>query len=117
MQTFRDLIVWQKAVELAKQTYILTSKFPPEERFGLASQMQRAAVSIPSNIAEGKLRGSSKEFSHFLRIAFGSGGELETQIEIAKRLPKTSDLDFIPVETLLNEIMRMINVMLSRASA
>ncbi|OGG40829.1 hypothetical protein A2118_01520 [Candidatus Kaiserbacteria bacterium GWA2_50_9] len=117
MQTFRDLVVWQKAIELAKRTYILTQQFPPEERFGLASQMQRAAVSIPSNIAEGKLRGSSKEFTHFLRIAFGSGGELETQIEIAKHLPKTAKLNFVPVETLLDEIMRMLNVMISKASA
>lgn len=117
MQTYRDLVVWQKAIELARQTYALTNKFPPEERFGLVSQMQRAAVSIPSNIAEGKLRGSPKEFSHFLRIAFGSGGELETQIEIAKLLPKIKGLDFVPVETLLDEIMRMLNVMLSRASA
>ncbi len=117
MQTFRDLVVWQKSVELAKRTYILTSQFPSEERFGLASQMQRAAVSIASNIAEGKLRGSSKEFTHFLRIAFGSGGELETQIEIAKLLPKTAKLDFVPIETLLDEIMRMLNVMISKASA
>jgi len=117
MQTYRDLIVWQKAVELAKQTYVLTHQFPSEERFGLATQMQRAAVSIPSNIAEGKLRGSSKEFSHFLHIAFGSGGELETQIEIAKRLPKTMKLNFIPVEMLLNEVMRMLNGMISKASA
>ena len=117
MQTFRDLVVWQKAVELAKRTYILTHQFSSEERFGLSSQMQRAAVSIASNIAEGKLRGSSKEFNNFLRIAFGSGGELETQIEIAKRLPKTTKLDFVPVETLLDEIMRMLNVMISKASA
>lgn len=117
MQTYRDLVVWQKAVELARRTYFLTNKFPPEERFGLTSQMQRAVVSIPSNIAEGKLRGTPKEFSHFLRIAFGSGGELETQIEIAKSLPKTKELDFVPVETLLNEIMRMLNAMLSKASA
>ena len=117
MQTYRDLVVWQKAVELAKQMYILTNKFPPEERFGLTSQMQRAAVSIPSNIAEGKLRGSPKEFSHFLRIAFGSGGELETQIEIAKGLPKTKELDFVPAETLLDEVMRMLNAMISKASA
>lgn len=117
MQTFRDLVVWQKAVKLASCTYAITSRFPAEERFGLASQMQRAAVSIPSNIAEGKLRGSSKEFSHFLRIAFGSGGELETQIEIAKQLPKTKGLDFRPLEVLLDEVMRMLNVMISKASA
>lgn len=117
MQTYRDLVVWQKAVELASKIYELTNKFPAEERYGLVSQMQRAAVSIPSNIAEGKLRGSSKEFSYFLRIAFGSGGELETQIEIAKRLPKTQALDFRTVEGLLGEIMRMLNVMLSKAKA
>lgn len=117
MQTYRDLVVWQKAVELAKRTYTLTNQFPPEERFGLSSQMQRAAVSIASNIAEGKLRGSSKEFTHFLRIAFGSGGELETQIEIAKQLPKTRELNFRPLEALLDEVMRMLNVMISKASA
>jgi four helix bundle protein len=117
MQTFKDLVVWQKSVELARQIYILTEKFPKDERFGLTSQMQRAAVSIPSNIAEGKLRGSPKEFSYFLRIAFGSGGELETQIEIAKCLSGTKNLDFTHAETLLNETMRMLNVMLSKASA
>jgi len=117
MQTFRDLIVWQKAIQLASHTYALTNQFPPEERYGLASQMQRAAVSIPSNIAEGKLRGSSKEFSHFLRIAFGSGGELETQIEIAKHMPKIKTLNFRPLEVLLDEVMRMLNVMISKASA
>lgn len=117
MQTFRDLVVWQKAIQLASRMYALTSQFPPEERYGLASQMQRAVVSIPSNIAEGKLRGSPKEFAYFLRIAFGSGGELETQIEIAKQLPKIQKLDFHPVEMLLDEIMRMLNVMISKASA
>ncbi len=117
MQTFRDLVVWQKSIQLASHTYTLTGQFPPEERYGLASQMQRAAVSIPSNIAEGKLRGSTKEFVYFLRVAFGSGGELETQIEIAKQLPKIQKLDFHQVEVLLNEVMRMLNVMINKASA
>ena len=117
MQTYRDLVVWQKAIALASQTYVLTNQFPADERYGLISQMQCAAVSIPSNIAEGKLRGSSKEFTHFLRIAFGSGGELETQIEIAKLLPRTKELNFRPLETLLDEVMRMLNVMISKARA
>ena len=117
MQTFRDLIVWQKAIELAHQTYILTNQFPTEEKYGLSSQMQRAAVSIPSNIAEGKLRGSDKEFLRFLRIALGSGGELETQIEIAKRLPKMQECDYLSVEALLDEVMRMLNVIISKAKA
>lgn len=117
MHTFRDLVVWQKAVKLAICIYHVTNRFPAEERYGLASQMQRAAVSIASNIAEGKLRGSNKEFAYFLRIAFGSGGELETQVEIAKQLPKMRDLDFHTVELLLNEVMRMLNVMITKASA
>lgn len=117
MQTYRDLVVWQKSVELAACVYALTSRFPSEERYGLASQMQRAAVSIPSNIAEGKLRGAPKEWAYFLRIAFGSGGELETQIEIAKRLPRTKELDYRQVEPILSEVMRMLNVMLAKASA
>ncbi|MFQ5540642.1 MAG: four helix bundle protein [Candidatus Paceibacteria bacterium] len=69
---------------------MLTEKFPDSERFSLVSQMRHAAVSIPSNIADGKLRSSNKKFTRFLRITFGSGGELETQIEIAKRLPETT---------------------------
>lgn len=117
MQTFRDLMVWQKSVELAVSVYALTSGFPAEERYGLASQMQRAAVSISSNIAEGKLRGTPNEWRHFLRIAFGSGGELETQIEIARHLPKTKHLDYRQIDALLDEVMRMLNVMLSKASA
>jgi len=117
MQTYQDLVVWQKSVELATQVYALTSGFPSEERYGLASQMQRAAVSISSNIAEGKLRGTPKEWAYFLRIAFGSGGELETQIEIAKRLPKMRSLNYRHVDPLLNEVMRMLNAMISKASA
>ena len=117
MQTYRDLIVWQKAVELAVEVYKLTSKFPEEERYGLVSQMQRSTVSISSNIAEGKLRGSSAEWKRFLRIAFGSGGELETQIEIAKRLPQTKDLDYRKIVVLLDEVMRMLNVILSKHQA
>lgn len=117
MQTYKDLVVWQKSIELTVAIYTLTDSFPQNERFGLTSQMRRAAVSIASNIAEGKLRGTKKEFRHFLLIAFGSGGELETQIEIAKRLAETSNLDYIKVGVLLEEIMKMLNVMINRASA
>lgn len=115
METYKDLIVWQRSVDLTTSIYELTAGFPLEERYGLASQMQRAAVSIPSNIAEGKLRGGQKEWVRFLRIAFGSGGELETQIEIAKRLPKLSHLQYKQSDILLEEVMRMLNVMLSKA--
>lgn len=117
MHTYRDLVVWQKAIVLAKLVYELTEKFPHDERFGLISQMRRAVVSIASNIAEGKLRGSKKELRQFLLIAFAPGGELETQIEIAKQLAQTKELDYIAVASHLNEVMRMLNVMISKAGA
>ena len=117
MENYKNLIVWQKALALSLAIYTLTREFPADERFGLVSQMRRCAVSIPSNIAEGKLRNTNKEFVHFLRIAFGSGGELETQIEIAKRLPETAALDFTSIEFLLNEVMRMLNVMITKAGS
>ena len=81
-----ELVVWQSRIALVKTIYDLTSKFPREETFGLTAQMRRAAVSVPSNIAEGAARSSKKEFGHFLAIARGSLSELETQLEIAKQL-------------------------------
>ena len=83
---FRELIVWQKAMDLVAETYQLTRLLPDAEQFGLISQMRRAAVSIPSNIAEGQSRLSTKDFVHFLCIARGSNAELQTQCEICIRL-------------------------------
>ena len=101
-------------MEFVVAVYELTDKFPKEELYGLTSQIRRSAVSIPSNIAEGRYRGYKKEFIHFLRTAYGSGAELETQIEIAKRLPKTKKLDYKEVDILLDEEMRMLNAMLKK---
>ncbi len=112
MHTYKDLIVWQKSIELVIAVYELTENYPKEEIFGLVSQMRRAAVSIPSNIAEGKLRKGEKEFFHFISIAYGSGGELETQVEISKKLQKTKKLDFRKVDLLLEEVMKMLNKLL-----
>lgn len=109
VNSYRDLIVWQKSINLVVLIYGLTEKFPKEEIYGLTSQMRRSAVSIPSNIAEGRSRGTRKDFSQFLRIAHGSGAELETQIEISKRLPKTSNFHYQDIEFLLQEIMKMLN--------
>lgn len=92
--------------------YELTEKYPKEEIFGLVSQSRRAAVSIPSNIAEGRFRGTKKDFTNFLRIVYSSGAELETQIEIAKRLSKTNSLDYNKIDTLLLEVMKMLNKMI-----
>jgi len=109
IHSYKDLIVWQKAMDLVVAVYLLTEKFPKEELYCLVSQMRRSAISIPSNIAEGRLRGYRKEYRQFLLNAYGSGGELETQIEIAKRLPKMKNLDYSKVEVLLTEIMKMLN--------
>src|SRR5947209_16566210 len=91
-QSYKDLIVWQKGIELAKAVYKLTMSFPAEEKFGLVSQMRRAAVSIPSNIAEGQARRTTPEFIQFVTHAQGSTAELDTQIILAVELqfcPKT----------------------------
>jgi len=86
IKNFQDLRIWQKGIEVVKDTYILTKKFPKEELYALTSQMRRSAVSIPSNIAEGFRRYHNKEYKQFLYIALGSCAELETQIIIAKEL-------------------------------
>ena len=86
VKSFRDLDVWHLGVELAETVYRVTARFPKSELFALSSQMRRAAVSIPSNIAEGRARNSTREFLHFLSISRGSLAELETQLELAVRL-------------------------------
>ena len=113
-QGFQNLIVWQKSMDLVEDVYRLTKSFPKYEIYGLRSQMRAAAISIPSNIAEGYGRQSAKTFSHFLSIAFGSLCELETQITIAKRLGylenSKSDLD------LMKEVAKMLYSMRNRKS-
>ena len=113
INTYKDLIVWQKAMDLVIAVYELTEKLPRSETYGLISQMRRCAISIPSNIAEGRRRGSRKDYRQFIIIAYGSGAELETQVEISKRLPFSNNLDYNKTEGLLNEIMRMLNKLLS----
>lgn len=112
VKSYKDLIVWQKSVGLVVAIYDLTDKFPKSEVYGLASQMRRAAVSIPSNIAEGRRRGSRGDFRRFLLNAFGSGAELETQIEISKLLSFGKKLYYKKVDELLDEVMRMLNRMI-----
>ncbi len=112
LHTYKDLIVWQRAVELSVQVYVLTEQFPREELYGLVSQMRRASVSIASNIAEGRRRGTRPDFVNFLRIAYGSAAELETQCVIARRLPRMADLDYTIVDELLQEVQKMLAVMI-----
>ncbi|SEP56989.1 four helix bundle protein [Flavobacterium urocaniciphilum] len=94
MKTFRDLLIWQKSMSLVTKTYILSSKFPKDEQFGLMSQIRRCSVSVPSNIAEGFGRDSNKDFYRFLKISIGSLFEFQTQIEIAFNLNYISENEF-----------------------
>jgi len=113
MISYKDLIVWQKSVDLVVAIYELTNSFPKTELYGLVSQMRRSAVSIPSNIAEGRRRGSKKEFRRFLLVAFGSGAGLETQIVISKKLNYGYNQDYIQADELLDEVMRMLNKLIN----
>lgn len=112
LQSYKELIVWQISVELVKEIYKLTANFPKSEVYGLSSQMQRSAVSIPSNIAEGYSRKNLKEYIHFLRIAYGSATELETQIIITKDLYK--NMGHTKAASLLEETLKMLNKIISK---
>jgi four helix bundle protein len=107
MTSHKDLKVWQKGIELVKSIYEITQLFPSNEQFGLVSQMRRAAVSIPSNIAEGCGRNSDKELIHFLYIALGSASELETQIIISKELNFLQTEKSEQMQGLIFEIIKM----------
>lgn len=115
--SYKDLIVWQRAMDLVVAVYQLTKSFPADERYGLVSQMNRAAVSIVSNIAEGRHRGSRKDFRQFLIVAYASAAELETQIEVSKRLSFSAEEAYTQVDSLLNEVLRMLNTMVGTLKA
>jgi four helix bundle protein len=108
-QSYRDLLVWQKGIHLAKTIYKLTSEFPSEEKFGLISQMRRAAVSIPSNIAEGQARHTSGEFVLFISHAEGSLAELDTQLTLAIELGFLSSEKAKTCAASIDELRRMLN--------
>ena len=112
VKNYKELVVWQKSIELVFEVYKITKQFPPEEKYGLSSQMQRASVGIPSSIAEGAGRNHTAEFKQFCGIAFGSSAELETQIIIAKRL--YSSLSYLQAENLNQEIQRMLNSLMNK---
>lgn len=107
-----DLDAWKVSLELVREVYRLTAEFPDGERFGLVTQMRRAAVSIPSNIAEGAARGTSREFTQFLIIARGSLAELETQLRISVDLDFTDDSHATAVTTLLERTFALLSGLL-----
>jgi four helix bundle protein len=108
MHNFKELKIWQKARVFVKEVYLLTQKFPAEEKFGLISQIRRAAVSLISNIAEGSGRNSKSDFSHFVDMANGSAFEVETQLYIALDLGYCSQQEFDTLILDLREIEKMI---------
>ena len=111
VNSYQDLIVWQRAMDLVVEIYEISEKYPNSELYGLTSQTRRSAVSIPSNVAEGRRRSSRRSYLNFLTIAYSSGAELETQVEIAKRLNFGKKLDFTKIDDFLSQVMRMLNRM------
>jgi four helix bundle protein len=110
IQSYKDLMIWQKGIQIVVLTYKLAKSFPQEELYALTSQIKRASVSIPSNIAEGYGRNTEKSFSHFIDISRGSLFELETQLLIAKELDFIVDFElYEKVNTLIHEESKMIN--------
>ncbi len=110
MADYRDLIVWQKSVDLVVLIYKFTADFPKEELYALTSQMRRSAVSIPSNIAEGSRR-RGRDLKHFFVISYGSASELETQLEVSSRLQYGDSAKRLKCEALISEVLRMLNKM------
>jgi four helix bundle protein len=110
-RSYRDLVVWQKGIALVEDIYRLSSKFPAEEKFGLVSQMRRAAVSVPSNIAEGQARNTTSQFIHFISTAEGSLAELDTQLVIAIELDFCTSSDAQDAFSMIEEEQRMLNAL------
>ena len=114
VQSYKDLIVWRKAIDMVDMIYQITRNFPKEELYGLTNQLRRAAVSIPSNIAEGHARASTAEFLRFLSIARGSLAEVETQLLIAQRLGYLTNDQLTPILSLQIEINKMTNGLMAK---
>ncbi len=117
VQSYRDLIVWQKAVDLVEHIYNISQNWPKHEQFGLTNQVRRAAVSVPSNIAEGQARQHTSEFRQFLFIALGSLAEVHTQLLIATRLGYVNQNDFGMLEKQVIEIQKMLRSLSSKLRA
>ncbi|MFK7804495.1 MAG: four helix bundle protein [Anaerolineae bacterium] len=112
IRSYRDLIVWQKSIDLVEEIYKLTKSFPKEEIYGLTSQLRRSAVSVPSNIAEGQERRAPKDFKRFLHIALGSLAEAHTQLIIATRLNYLNQAELSKLENEIGQIQRMTHALI-----
>ena len=116
-RSYKDLVVWQKGIALAKLIYHVTKNFPSEEKFGLVAQMRRAAVSIPSNIAEGQARHTTGEFIQFISHAEGSVAELDTQLILSIELKFCTASPANPAFELIGELRRMLNALRRKLAA
>ncbi|MBB6682230.1 four helix bundle protein [Aequorivita sp. 609] len=116
MHNFQELKIWQKSMDIAEQTYRITTKFPKEEKYGLTSQVRRSAISVPSNIAEGAGRNTDGEFKNFLGIANGSSNELFTQLVLSHRLELVSENTVKPILNELIEIQKMNYTLIKKFS-
>jgi len=114
MRNFRNLEIWEKAIELTKMIYNITSDFPKTEKYGLNSQIQRAIVSVASNIAEGSSRRSEVDFARFLEISIGSAFEVETQLIIAKELGYISEPKYESILSHIQILQKQINALLTK---
>ena len=112
MKDYKDVIVWQRSMQLAEEIYKLTKRLPKEEQFGLSGQLRRASVSIPSNIAEGYGRESKNEYLHFLKIARGSLYEVETQLLLCVRVGLFEEILLSAAFSYCSEIGKMLNVLI-----
>jgi four helix bundle protein len=117
IKSYRDLIVWQKSMQLVTRVYLKTKTLPKEELYGLGSQMRRSSVSIPSNIAEGYGRNSTNDYLRFLQIASGSLYELQTQLEICMNLEYFSKEDFENIYEQSREIERMLSSLIKKVGS
>lgn len=117
MESFRDLIVWQKGMDIAEEVYRCTNFFPDHEQYGLKSQVRRCVVSIPANIAEGYGRQSLVDYIRFLKISRGSLFELQTHLELAKRFGYINEIDFQELLFKSNEIGKMLNSLIKKLEA
>jgi four helix bundle protein len=116
VKSFRELTFWAKSMDLAKEIYRLTDSFPKQETYGLSSQMRRSAVSIPSNIAEGKQRNNLREYIQFLYISYGSSAELETQMLLAIEIYGNKE-QYVKAFEMLHEVQRILNAVIGKLKA
>ena len=113
METHKDLRVWHQGIELVTAVYLITKTYPKEEIFGLVSQMRRAAISVPSNIAEGYARGTDREKLHFLRISSGSMSEIETQVMLSLNLGYISQESYKELSEKVTSVWKQLNALIS----